>query len=158
MTGAGHAVELAGVTQTFGEVKAVDDLFLTVPSGSVFGFIGPNGSGKTTTIRMIVNIFYPDRGSVRVFGETMDSSRTGLIGYLPEERGLPEEIENLLILVYADQTNRSFVKYGSNYTPGLDDLPARVIGYGLGAGLQIGRHHHHARAGSEPGGRAQQGR
>src|SRR5581483_11659268 len=41
----------------------------------------------------------------------------------PEERGLPREIQNLLILVYADQTNRSFVRYGSNYTPDLDDLP-----------------------------------
>jgi ABC-2 type transport system ATP-binding protein len=59
-----------------------------VPAGSVFGFIGPNGSGKTTTIRMIVNIFYPDRGTVRVFDEPMTGDRTGLIGYLPEERGL----------------------------------------------------------------------
>jgi hypothetical protein len=41
----------------------------------------------------------------------------------PDERGLPKEVQNLLILVYADQTNRSFVRYGSNYTPGLDDLP-----------------------------------
>lgn len=83
-----HAVELASVTKTFGEVTAVDDLCLAVPPGSVFGFIGPNGSGKTTTIRMIVNIFYPDRGKVSVFGEAMTSERTGLIGYLPEERGL----------------------------------------------------------------------
>jgi ABC-2 type transport system ATP-binding protein len=83
-----QAVELGGVTKTFGEVTAVDDLSLTVPAGSVFGFIGPNGSGKTTTIRMIVNIFYPDRGTVRVFGEPMNGDRTRLIGYLPEERGL----------------------------------------------------------------------
>src|SRR6185437_8051168 len=41
----------------------------------------------------------------------------------PDERGLPREIQNLLILVYADQTNRSFVRSGTNYTPGLDDLP-----------------------------------
>ena len=41
----------------------------------------------------------------------------------PEERGLPREIQNLLILVYADQTNRSFMRYGGNYTPTLDDLP-----------------------------------
>jgi len=82
------AVELIGVTKTFGEVTAVDDLSLTVPAGSVFGFIGPNGSGKTTTIRMIVNIFYPDRGSVSVFGAPMTGDRTELIGYLPEERGL----------------------------------------------------------------------
>ena len=54
------AVEISSVTKSFGEVTAVDDLSLTVPEGSVFGFIGPNGSGKTTTIRMIVNIFYPD--------------------------------------------------------------------------------------------------
>ncbi|HTP31213.1 MAG TPA: ATP-binding cassette domain-containing protein [Candidatus Acidoferrales bacterium] len=83
-----YAVELAGVTKTFGEVVAVDDLSLTVPAGSVFGFIGPNGSGKTTTIRMIVNIFYPDRGTIHVLGEPMNGHRTGLIGYLPEERGL----------------------------------------------------------------------
>ena len=83
-----HAVEISNVTKSFGEVTAVDDLSLTVPDNSVFGFIGPNGSGKTTTIRMIVNIFYPDRGQVRVFGEPMSPARTGLMGYLPEERGL----------------------------------------------------------------------
>ena len=82
------AVELTGVTKTFGEVVAVNDLSLTVPEGSVFGFIGPNGSGKTTTIRMIVNIFYPDRGSVRVLGSEINPSLTRWIGYLPEERGL----------------------------------------------------------------------
>src|SRR5437763_17718 len=62
------AVRISGVTKTFGEVTAVNDLSLTVPEASVFGFIGPNGSGKTTTIRMIVNIFYPDRGEICVFG------------------------------------------------------------------------------------------
>src|SRR5215831_10553401 len=82
------AVELSEVTKTFGEVTAVEKLSLVVPEGSVFGFIGPNGSGKTTTIRMIVNIFYPDCGEVRVFGEPMSPARTSLVGYLPEERGL----------------------------------------------------------------------
>src|SRR3954451_21727316 len=82
------AVQISGVTKTFGELIAVSDLSLTVPENSVFGFIGPNGSGKTTTIRMIVNIFYPDRGQVRVFGEPMSPARTGLMGDLPEERGL----------------------------------------------------------------------
>lgn len=88
-----QAVELANVTKTFGEVTAVNDLSLDVPQGSVFGFIGPNGSGKTTTIRMIVNIFYPDRGAIRVFGEPMNGNRTGLIGYLPEERGLYRKMQ-----------------------------------------------------------------
>ena len=82
------AVEVSSVTKTFGAVKAVDDLSLLVSEGAVYGFIGPNGSGKTTTMRMIVNIFYPDSGAIRVFGEAMTAERTGLIGYLPEERGL----------------------------------------------------------------------
>jgi ABC-2 type transport system ATP-binding protein len=82
------AVEISSVTKTFGAVKAVDDLSLLAPEGAVYGFIGPNGSGKTTTMRMIVNIFYPDSGAICVFGEAMTPERTGLIGYLPEERGL----------------------------------------------------------------------
>src|SRR5271169_3994134 len=82
------AVEIASVTKTFGSVTAVDNLTLTVPEGSVYGFIGPNGSGKTTTMRMIVNIFYPDRGSISVFGQKMSGTRSELISYLPEERGV----------------------------------------------------------------------
>ena len=87
------AVEISSVTKTFGEVTAVDDLSLTVPEGSVFGFIGPNGSGKTTTIRMIVNIFYPDRGQICVLGHQMSGARNHLIGYLPEERGLYRKMQ-----------------------------------------------------------------
>ncbi len=94
------AVELTGVTKTFGEVVAVNDLSLTVPEGSVFGFIGPNGSGKTTTIRMIVNIFYPDRGSVRVLGSEINPSLTRWIGYLPEERGLYRKMKVRALLEF----------------------------------------------------------
>ena len=82
------AVEISSVTKTFGEVTAVDNLSLQVPEGSVYGFIGPNGSGKTTTMWMIANIFYPDRGKVRIFGQQLMGARSKLIGYLPEERGL----------------------------------------------------------------------
>ena len=57
-----NIIELSGVTKSFGTVKAVNDLTLKVPRGSIYGFIGPNGSGKTTTIRMIMKIMYPDRG------------------------------------------------------------------------------------------------
>jgi ABC-2 type transport system ATP-binding protein len=83
-----NAIELSGVTKTFGSHTAVDDLHLAVPRGSVYGFIGPNGSGKTTTLRMIMNILYPDRGEIRVLGEVLHSSRMERIGYMPEERGL----------------------------------------------------------------------
>jgi ABC-2 type transport system ATP-binding protein len=83
-----NAVELENITKTFGDIRAVDDLSLMVPKGSVYGFIGPNGSGKTTTLRMIMNIFYPDQGSIRVFGQGLDDASTDRIGYMPEERGL----------------------------------------------------------------------
>ncbi|NIO28675.1 MAG: ATP-binding cassette domain-containing protein [Candidatus Latescibacteria bacterium] len=81
-------IELENVTKTFGSTIAVNDLSLSVPQGSIYGFIGPNGSGKTTTLRMIMNIFYPDKGSIRVFGEEVHGACTYRIGYLPEERGL----------------------------------------------------------------------
>lgn len=81
-------VELTDVTRSFGPTVAVDNLSLRVPPGTIYGFIGPNGSGKTTTLRMILNILRPDRGCIRVFGSELRGSRSPRIGYLPEERGL----------------------------------------------------------------------
>ncbi|MHB9028302.1 MAG: ABC transporter ATP-binding protein [Candidatus Latescibacterota bacterium] len=83
-----NSVELLGITKTFGSTTAVDALSLSVPRGSIYGFIGPNGSGKTTTLRMIMNIFYPDSGKILLFGEKSAGACTDRIGYLPEERGL----------------------------------------------------------------------
>jgi ABC-2 type transport system ATP-binding protein len=83
-----NAVELEHVSKLFGRQKAVDDLSLAVPQGSVYGFIGPNGSGKTTTLRMIMRIFLPDTGVIRVLGEEHSSAANDRVGYLPEERGL----------------------------------------------------------------------
>jgi ABC-2 type transport system ATP-binding protein len=82
------AVELHEVTKTFGPFTAVDSLSLEVPQGTVYGFIGPNGSGKTTTLRMIMRILHPDRGLVRVLGDDSNEAATDRVGYLPEERGL----------------------------------------------------------------------
>ncbi len=83
-----NIIELEGITKTYGTHKAVDDLTLHVPKGSIYGFIGPNGSGKTTTIRMIMNILYPDNGNIKVNGKELIGSQLGNVGYLPEERGL----------------------------------------------------------------------
>ncbi len=88
-----NIVELHNVTKTFGPVCAVDELSLGVPKGSIYGFIGPNGSGKTTTLRMIMNIFYPDSGEIKVFGKKLDGRVKDLIGYLPEERGLYQKMK-----------------------------------------------------------------
>jgi len=88
-----NIIELSDVTKTFGHVKAVDNLSLAVPKGSIYGFIGPNGSGKTTTIRMIMKIFYPDSGTIRVDGREHSSRRLSNVGYLPEDRGLYKKMK-----------------------------------------------------------------
>jgi ABC-2 type transport system ATP-binding protein len=83
-----NAIRLSGVSKAFSGKLAVDQLDLTVPGGSIYGFIGPNGSGKTTTLRMILRIFQPDRGTVEVLGESRGKTADDRLGYLPEERGL----------------------------------------------------------------------
>jgi ABC-2 type transport system ATP-binding protein len=92
------AVTIDHVTKTFRDHVAVDDLSLEVPPGSIYGFIGPNGSGKTTTLRMIMRILYPDRGHIRVLGQ--DPTAPGgaadvldRVAYLPEERGLYKQMK-----------------------------------------------------------------
>ncbi|MBC8358165.1 MAG: ATP-binding cassette domain-containing protein [Candidatus Aminicenantes bacterium] len=88
-----NVVEIENITKTFGALKAVDDLSLNVPQGSIYGFIGPNGSGKTTTLRMIMNIIYPDSGKIRIFDKEMRGTASERIGYLPEERGMYKKMK-----------------------------------------------------------------
>src|SRR5262249_40879193 len=61
--------------------------------GTIYGFLGPNGSGKTTTLRMIMRILHPDRGTIRVLGSDDLDSACDDVGYLPEERGLYKKME-----------------------------------------------------------------
>ena len=104
-----NAIRLRGVTKTFGKVLAVDDLSLDVPQGSVYGFIGPNGSGKTTTLRMIMNIILADRGTIEIFGEPLRGAATDRIGYLPEERGLYKSMKVRELLGIYDRLTREHV-------------------------------------------------
>lgn len=91
MTAAGSAAEAAirtvGLSKRFGRQQAVADLDLTVPRGSVFGFLGPNGSGKTTTIRMLLGLARPTSGEAHVLGERMP---TALASVLPRVGALVE--------------------------------------------------------------------
>ncbi len=83
------AVQISNVTKTLRAGNGCETIYRSpFPKVRYTVFIGPNGSGKTTTMRMIVNIFYPDSGTVRVFGKEKSGPRADLIGYLPEERGL----------------------------------------------------------------------
>ena len=81
-------LEVERISKTFGPVRAVSELSLSVKPGAVFGLLGPNGAGKTTSIRMILDIIEPDSGAVRWDGRPVDASIRHRFGYLPEERGL----------------------------------------------------------------------
>jgi ABC-2 type transport system ATP-binding protein len=94
------AVRLTDVTKTFGKHTAVEDLSLAVPAGSIYGFIGPNGSGKTTTLRMILHVIHPDRGTIEVLGGKGTRASNDRIGYLPEERGLYKKMTVRTVLAY----------------------------------------------------------
>jgi ABC-2 type transport system ATP-binding protein len=95
-----NAIELDHVVKRFGAVTAVDQVSLSVPQGSLYGFIGPNGSGKTTTLRMILHIYMPDEGRVVVLGSEDTRQARDRVGYLPEERGLYKKITVRRILEY----------------------------------------------------------
>ena len=97
------AVAIEHVTKRFGQHVAVDDLSLDVPVGAVYGFIGPNGSGKTTTLRMVLHILLPDSGRIAVFGDPRTAITRDKIGYLPEERGLYKKMHVRRLLRYYGQ-------------------------------------------------------
>ncbi|MFE2166273.1 ABC transporter ATP-binding protein [Streptomyces sp. NPDC059447] len=89
-----RAIELGGLTKTYGPVVGIEALSLTVDEGEVFGFLGPNGAGKTTTLRCLTGLLRPTAGQVRVLGldPVRDHRRlAGALGYLPGElRFYPE--------------------------------------------------------------------
>lgn len=76
------------IVKSFGDFKALNDVTIEVPKGSIFGLLGPNGAGKTTLIRIINQITMPDTGLVTLDGESLKPDHIRDIGYLPEERGL----------------------------------------------------------------------
>jgi len=86
------AVEISQITKSFGALKAVDDVSFNIEKGELFGLLGPNGAGKTTAIRCMLDIFKPDSGSIALLGGPMSESKKDLIGYMPEERGLYQDI------------------------------------------------------------------
>ncbi|MDD4016867.1 MAG: ABC transporter ATP-binding protein [Kiritimatiellae bacterium] len=80
-----EVVKLEHVSKTFGTVKAVNGLTLTVRQGEIFGFLGTNGAGKTTTIKMLLGFFRPDAGQVSVLGQNPgDPAARRAIGFMPE--------------------------------------------------------------------------
>jgi ABC-2 type transport system ATP-binding protein len=93
-------LEVKGLSRSFGNLKAVDNISFSIPGGSVFGLIGRNGAGKTTTIRMLMNIFQPDSGEIFLRGSKITPDFKKNVGYLPEERGLYKKMRVLDTLIY----------------------------------------------------------
>lgn len=94
-------VEVSHFSIKFGDKEIVKDLSFEVKSGEIFGFLGSNGSGKTTTIRALLGIYTPTEGTLRINGKPFDpSTNAGSIGYLPEERGLYKKEKVLDVMRY----------------------------------------------------------
>jgi ABC-2 type transport system ATP-binding protein len=85
---ASPAIEIASLSKHFRGGGGITDVSFAVPAGSVTGFIGVNGAGKSTTLRCILGLLEPDAGRVELFGEPISPSARRKIGFLPEERGL----------------------------------------------------------------------
>ena len=96
-----HAVHAEHITKAYQSHLALDDVTITIPSGSITGLLGPNGAGKTTFIRILNRIIAADAGTIELFGEPLEPQHISIIGYLPEERGLYKKMkvgEQLLYL------------------------------------------------------------
>src|ERR1700729_229440 len=93
-------VELQQVRKAYDTKIAVENLSFKIESGSMFGLLGPNGSGKTSSIRMMIGITVPDSGNVQLFGAPFDSKNLHRVGYLPEERGLYKKMKVIDQLIF----------------------------------------------------------
>ena len=95
-----HSIVVEHISKRFGEIQAVRDVSFEVAPGEIFGLLGPNGSGKTTSIRIILDIYQPDSGSVSILDGPMNEEKKNLIGYMPEERGLYQDVPLEVCLQY----------------------------------------------------------
>ena len=84
----GTPLEVRGLAKRYPGGRGIEDVALTAPAGSITGFIGVNGAGKSTTLRCVLGLINPDAGDIRLFGAAADSASRRLVGFLPEERGL----------------------------------------------------------------------
>lgn len=118
-----NAVRIENVHKSFGALRAVAGVSITVPQGVICGFLGPNGAGKTTLIRMVMDIIRPDSGHITLLGNVAPGHAKDRVGYLPEERGLYKKMTVRQILIYLGllkNMRRSAVN--AAVTAGLDRL------------------------------------
>ncbi len=100
------ALEINNVTKVYDSRAVVDTVSLAVERGETFGLLGPNGSGKTTTIRMALDIVRPESGNVSLLGGMPTREALTGVGYLPEERGLYQKSKVMDVLTYLGRLKR----------------------------------------------------
>ena len=96
-------VELQNIRKVYENKVAVEGLTLSIEPGTMFGLLGPNGSGKTSSIRMMIGMTVPDSGTVQLFGKPFSREALNRVGYLPEERGLYKKMKVIEQLIFLGQ-------------------------------------------------------
>ena len=139
-----YAIETTGLSRRFGNTIAVDKLNLRVPQGSIYGFLGPNGSGKTTTIRMLVGLIHADEGMVQVFNLQWEKQRLAAleqIGALVEMPSLYPHLtgwENLELTRRLVNVKPSHIERVLAIVDLRTDAKRLVRGYSLGMRQRLG--------------------
>ncbi|MGI2066031.1 ATP-binding cassette domain-containing protein [Shewanella sp. MF08487] len=116
MSHSNFAIETHGMTRAFAGVNAVENLDLAIPKGTIYGFLGPNGCGKSTSIRMLTGLLSPTSGDIRVLGETLPGAEEKLrrrIGYMTQKFSLYDNLsvrENLEFVAQIYGLNRKNAK------------------------------------------------
>ena len=139
-----YAIETLSLTKSYGDFTAVEDLELKVPAGKVYGFLGRNGSGKTTTIRMIMGLIKPNGGSVKIFGNEISRNRAeylagiGAIIETPGFYGNLSAYENLEITAKMFKTEKSRINEVLEIV-GLSNIGDKAVGkFSLGMKQRLG--------------------
>lgn len=139
-----YAIETDGLTKSYGDFNAVNNLEIKVPVSKVYGFLGRNGSGKTTTIRMIMGLIKPDKGQIKIFGQEMNRNRSKCladIGAIIETPGFYENLsayENLEITAKIFDTQKSRIQESLKIV-GLSNSGDRTVGkFSLGMKQRLG--------------------
>ena len=113
-----NILEVKKVVKKYGDYTALNEVSITVPTGSIYGLLGPNGAGKTSLIRIINQITSPDGGEILLDGEKLSPNHVQSIGYLPEERGLYKSMkvgEQCLYLAQMKGLSKSEAKKQLDY-------------------------------------------
>jgi ABC-2 type transport system ATP-binding protein len=98
-----NPLKVERVVKQYGDKMAVNGLSFDVSEGEIYGLLGANGAGKTTTMRMVLGLIYPDHGDIRYFGKKYSQEQLGMLGYLPEERGMYPKIKVSNQIIYLAQ-------------------------------------------------------